>query len=45
MYGEDDFDFHREHGITMIDIDQVKARGIDVDDRARSGGSPPGRRT
>jgi agmatinase len=28
MYGEDDFDFHREHGITMIDIDQVKQRGI-----------------
>jgi agmatinase len=28
MYGEDDFDFHREHGITMIDIDQVKARGV-----------------
>jgi agmatinase len=28
MYGEDDFDFHREHGITMIDIDQVKTRGI-----------------
>jgi agmatinase len=28
MYGEDDFDFHRQHGITMIDIDQVKARGI-----------------
>ena len=28
MYGEDDFDFHREHGITMIDIDQVKATGI-----------------
>jgi agmatinase len=28
MYGEGDFDFHREHGITMIDIDQVKARGI-----------------
>ena len=28
MYGEDDFDFHREHGITVIDIDQVKARGI-----------------
>ena len=28
MYGEDDFDFHRAHGITMIDIDQVKARGI-----------------
>ena len=28
MYGEEDFDFHREHGITMLDIDQVKARGI-----------------
>src|SRR3989442_1538217 len=28
MYGEEDFEFHREHGITMIDIDQVKARGI-----------------
>jgi len=28
MYGEDDFDFHREHGITMIDIDQVKERGV-----------------
>ena len=28
MYGEDDVTFHREHGITLIDIDQVKARGI-----------------
>jgi agmatinase len=28
MYGEDDFDFHREHGIAVIDIDQVKDRGI-----------------
>jgi agmatinase len=28
MYGEDDFDFHREHGITVVDIDQVKDRGI-----------------
>jgi agmatinase len=28
MYGEADFEFHRQHGITMIDIDQVKARGI-----------------
>jgi agmatinase len=28
MYGEDDLAFHREHGITMIDIDQVKAHGI-----------------
>ena len=27
MYG-DDFDFHREHGITVLDIDQVKDRGI-----------------
>lgn len=29
MYGEEDFDFHREHRITMIDIDRVKAQGID----------------
>ena len=28
MYGEDDFDFHRAHGITVVDIDQVKSRGI-----------------
>ena len=28
MYGEDDFDFHRDHGITVIDIDQVKAQGV-----------------
>jgi len=28
MYGEEDLQFHREHGITMVDIDQVKARGI-----------------
>jgi agmatinase len=28
MYGEEDFDFHRAHGITMIDIDQVQERGI-----------------
>src|ERR1700730_11095836 len=28
MYREDDLDFHREHGITMIDIEQVKERGI-----------------
>jgi agmatinase len=28
MYGEEDFEFHREHGITMIDIDQVKDRGL-----------------
>lgn len=28
MFGEDDFDFHREHGITVIDIEQVKDRGV-----------------
>jgi agmatinase len=28
MYGEHDFDFHREHGITVIDIEQVKDRGV-----------------
>jgi len=28
MYGEDDFDFHREHGITVVDIEQVKERGV-----------------
>jgi agmatinase len=28
MYGEADFEFHREHGITMIDIDQLKDRSI-----------------
>jgi len=28
MYGEDDFDFPRAHGVTTIDIDRVKARGI-----------------
>jgi len=28
MYGEADFDFHREHGITTIDIERVKEHGI-----------------
>jgi agmatinase len=28
MYGEGDLDFQREHGITLIDIDQVKERGV-----------------
>jgi len=28
MFGEDDFDFHRDHGITVIDIEQVKDRGV-----------------
>ena len=37
MYGEADFDFHRQHGITMIDIDQVKDHGVGavVDDIRR----------
>jgi agmatinase len=30
MYGEDDFDFHREHGITVVDIDRVKSLGIEA---------------
>jgi agmatinase len=30
MYGEDDFDFHREHGITVLDIEHVHSRGIDA---------------
>ncbi|HSL24096.1 MAG TPA: agmatinase [Vicinamibacterales bacterium] len=30
MYGEEDFEFHREHGITIVDIEQVKSSsGID----------------
>jgi agmatinase len=29
MYGEEDFDFHREHQITMIDVDRVKADGVE----------------
>ena len=28
IYGEHDFDFHREHGITVIDIEQMKDRGV-----------------
>src|SRR4029078_5351433 len=28
LYGEDDFDFHREHGITVLDIEQVKERRV-----------------
>jgi agmatinase len=38
MYGEEDFEFHREHRITLIDIEQVKASGgIDrtIDDMRR----------
>jgi agmatinase len=27
MYDEKDFEFHREHGITLIDIEQVKSAG------------------
>lgn len=42
MYGEDDFDFHREHGITMLDIDQVKERGVAwVVDRIREVATGP----
>ena len=29
MYGEEEFDFHREHGIRVVDIDGVKREGID----------------
>jgi agmatinase len=29
MYGEDDFEFHRGHGITVVDVEQVHAQGID----------------
>ena len=29
MYGEDDFDFHRQHGITVVDIERVHAQSID----------------
>jgi len=28
MFSEDDFDFHREHGITVIDIERAKDRGV-----------------
>jgi agmatinase len=28
MLRKDDFDFHRKHGITVIDIEQVKDRGV-----------------
>ena len=27
MYGEEDFEFHRDHGITLVDIEQVKSAG------------------
>ena len=29
MYGEDEFDFHRAHGIRVVDIDAVKREGLD----------------
>jgi agmatinase len=29
MYGEDDFAFHRKHGITVVGIDRVKVDGVD----------------
>lgn len=27
-YGDDDFDFHREHGIVVVDIEGVRERGL-----------------
>ncbi|RPJ77334.1 MAG: agmatinase [Acidobacteria bacterium] len=37
MYGRDDFAFHREHGITVIDIDEVHREGVEaVAGRVRS---------
>ena len=29
LYGEEDFEFHAEHGITVIDIEHAAARGVD----------------
>jgi agmatinase len=29
MYAEDDFEFHREHGITVLHIERVKREGVD----------------
>ena len=29
MYGEDDFAFQNEHGVVVIDIEQVRAQGVD----------------
>jgi agmatinase len=29
MYGEDDFDFHREHGITVVDVEQVHSTPLE----------------
>ncbi|HEY6210789.1 MAG TPA: agmatinase [Vicinamibacterales bacterium] len=42
MYGEEDFEFHKTHGITMIDIDRVKERGIPavVEDMRRVASGP-----
>ena len=36
MYGEDEFDFHRTHGIRVVDIDAVNPRQVElVDEGAR----------
>ena len=42
MYGEDDFAFHRESGISVLDIGQVRERGIEatIDDIRRVAGGP-----
>jgi agmatinase len=30
MYGEEDFEFHQEHGISVVDIEQVTTQGVDA---------------
>ena len=30
MYGPDDFAFHRQHGITVVDIDEAHKEGVDA---------------
>ncbi|HWW83388.1 MAG TPA: agmatinase [Vicinamibacterales bacterium] len=37
MYGENDFEFHAQHGITVVDINRVKDRGVSaaIDDIRR----------
>ena len=45
MYGEEDFEFHREHGITMLDIEQVKDARAWRGSSTRSAASPPARPT
>lgn len=28
LFGSDDFDFHREHGIRWVTVDEVRERGV-----------------